>query len=512
MTLNRISTEDIQKIDNEYPTSKITRLPLIALQKNIKFHLVQPKNGKLITKPVYSGFTKNNLSSIPKDTEIILLNKENKEELLYHPYEKYNLPYKFQSNEFFYNNGIAKEINNRNISRVSSYTSDNINNKTIVPFSTCTSNSLSANHKIINEKSKNDTKIDATKNDSILEKLKKTDTHPFLKNKRIKNLSYNDYKQFFSPGPSDYYSEKSFDYVDNKCENRYKNLYQINSHTQKDNKIIKSNSPGPGSYIKSDISFVTKNSRKINIKLDRREKRFKINKDDYSLGPGQYFSDNNSNKNLLQKINKKKSDEMNQEIFDMNNNNQLQENSSDKGEKNDFNNVAKNINNNIKEFKHFNNLKFERKIKFNRLLNKYITTNEEQKYEVPGPGKYDSDLFFGFSRILNQSQNEDYLYKNNKKENLIPEEVLKEFSMKKNDIWKKNKSNCTRSCENIFESNRPKENGTFPFISKIKRIEFQDKLLSKHTPGPCYYYNDSSQRFAKKWKKVNKNNISKISN
>ena len=58
----------------------------------------------------------------------------------------------------------------------------------------------------------------------------------------------------------------------------------------------------------------------------------------------------------------------------------------------------------------------------------------------------------------------------------------------KNKFWNSN----SKSCENIFYGgeNNKNSNGTLPFISKEKRIKFQDVILSKHTPGPCYYYND----------------------
>ena len=47
---------------------------------NKNFKLTTKKKGKILNKPVYSGFNKNSLSSIPRDVEIILLNK-NKEDI-----------------------------------------------------------------------------------------------------------------------------------------------------------------------------------------------------------------------------------------------------------------------------------------------------------------------------------------------------------------------------------------------------------------------------------------------
>ena len=60
---------------------KINKLPLISLINNKNFKLTNKKKGKLLNKPIYSGFNKNTLSSIPRDVEIILLNK-NKDEIL----------------------------------------------------------------------------------------------------------------------------------------------------------------------------------------------------------------------------------------------------------------------------------------------------------------------------------------------------------------------------------------------------------------------------------------------
>ena len=93
----------------------------------------------------------------------------------------------------------------------------------------------------------------------------------------------------------------------------------------------------------------------------------------------------------------------------------------------------------------------------------------------------------------------------NKQEKFIPENVLKEFSLNKNspslyenesfrDIKKKG-INASKSCENyIIQETTKNGNGTLPFLSKKKRIEFHDDLLLKHTPGPCYYYNNSSSQ------------------
>ena len=104
--------------------------------------------------------------------------------------------------------------------------------------------------------------------------------------------------------------------------------------------------------------------------------------------------------------------------------------------------------------------------KLDNLLKKYILVrNVEKEYEVPGPGQY--NIYMGFDKINRDKAIEKLqVPPPPKQEKLIPDEVLKNFEKNKNI------------------------NGTFPFISKEKRIKFQDSILSKHTPGPCYYYND----------------------
>ena len=107
----------------------------------------------------------------------------------------------------------------------------------------------------------------------------------------------------------------------------------------------------------------------------------------------------------------------------------------------------------------------------------------------------------GFDKIL-KDHAIDNLKNINKQEKFIPENVLKEFSLYKKDpsllgneynnerYFKKGIG--SKSSENIFsQETNQNGNGTLPFISKKKRIEYHDDLLLKHTPGPCYYYNDS---------------------
>ena len=111
----------------------------------------------------------------------------------------------------------------------------------------------------------------------------------------------------------------------------------------------------------------------------------------------------------------------------------------------------------------------------------------------------------GFDKIFKDKAIEK-LQNPHKQENLIPEDVLKNYARNKNNMnfsffSKDNDSNKniskfsmnnSKSSEDIFSNReyRISSKGTLPFISKEKRITFQDIILSKHTPGPCYYYNN----------------------
>ena len=140
--------------------------------------------------------------------------------------------------------------------------------------------------------------------------------------------------------------------------------------------------------------------------------------------------------------------------------------------------------------------------KLDNLLKKYILVrNVEKEYEVPGPGQY--NIYMGFDKINRDKAIEKLqVPPPPKQEKLIPDEVLKNFDKNINsnsnvfcggteDYKVERFKNSNKSCGNIYRSENKKNiNGTFPFISKEKRIKFQDSILSKHTPGPCYYYND----------------------
>ena len=144
MALNIVNNIDNAQFENnQYTTYKhISKLPLISMQTNKNFALIQNKKGKILNKPVFSGYTKNKLSSIPKDVEIILLNKE-KDEILLKSDKSFNTSrvkdYIFNNqiyiNPYSKNNDIisGKEMTRSSSGRISSSgVSDNKNNKTCI--------------------------------------------------------------------------------------------------------------------------------------------------------------------------------------------------------------------------------------------------------------------------------------------------------------------------------------------------------------------------------------------
>ena len=78
MSFNVVLTNEPMQMNNGLNTihRKINKLPLISLINKKNFKLTNKKAGKILNKPIYSGFNKNTLSSIPRDVEIILLNKK----------------------------------------------------------------------------------------------------------------------------------------------------------------------------------------------------------------------------------------------------------------------------------------------------------------------------------------------------------------------------------------------------------------------------------------------------
>ena len=531
MALNIVTKIDNSQFINEKDTTykKIKKLPLISLQTNKNFVLIQNRKGKIINKPVFSGYTKNKLSSIPRDVEIILLNKD-RDEILLKNDKSFNTS---RAKDYIFNNNIyinpySKNDNlnsvkekTRSISgHISSYRSDNINNKTIMPFSTNSSKSLSRikSHKI----KKKSTISNITKTPNYWKFYKKVENNNDLSNKK-NNLSLDEYQSQFYPGPSDYYGEKSFDKINQQNKYRYKSLFKKEINTKK---IKKDDSPGPGSYFKLN-NILNNNNKHLSINLGRKEKRFKnLFNNNNPLSPWYYSSLNSNN----DKNNKKENNDNNKIVNNKNNNKDfydyryyvIKEEKTDAGKKKQFyledkthkikNNIENNNNTKI-IIKPFDNIKYKEKRNFNVLLKKYVNTNDNNKYEVPGPGQY--NIYMGFDKMLKNNAIEN-LKSLSKQEKLIPEDVLKEFSLNKKDPSllgnesiidgnnnKKVIGSKSRSSENIFVQEITKNGGgTLPFISRKKRIEFHDDLLLKHTPGPCYYFNDSFSQNNMKNKKL----------
>lgn len=517
MALNVVNNSDnLQFPNNQYTIYKnVPKLPLISLQTNKNFTLIQNKKGKVLNKPVFSGYTKNKFSSIPRDVEIILLNKD-KDELLFKNDKSLNTS---KSKDYIFNNNIyinpyaknnlstLKEKARCASSQVSSHISDNINNKTILPISTNNSKNTST-IKIRKKKI-----IDNTKTPNYWRFYKRADNNINDLSNSQNNLSFDEYKSQFYPGPSEYNVEKSFEKINLQNKFRYKSLFKCEINKHKKNK---DNSPGPGSYLKIN-NILNNNNKHLSINLGTKEKRFKnLFNSNNPLSPWYYSTSNNSQNN---KNNAKINKNNNNNHLDGNNYNSkdsydyryyiIKEEISDKGEKKQFyiEDINHKINNNSENStkiitKPFNNKIFNKKRQFNNLLKKYINTNENKAYEIPGPGQY--NIYIGFDKMLKDNAIER-LKNINKQEKFIPENVLKEFSLSKNspglyenesfrDIKKKG-MNASKSCENIFIQETTKSgNGTLPFLSKKKRIEFHDDLLLKHTPGPCYYYNNSSSQ------------------
>ena len=516
MALNVVGNIDNVKFNNEQYTTykKMSKLPIISIQSNKNFSLIQNKKGNIIRKPVFSGYTKNKLSSIPRDVEIILLDKD-KNDILGKIKENVNTS---KSKDYLFSNNIyinphsnnntknlTKEMTRCLSSQISSNLSENINNKTIVQLSTNTSKSI--------------TNINNKKNDNSKEDKKESNYWKFYKKGKNNSLSdyqnklsFEEFKSQFYPGPSDYYCEKSYDLINSQNKYRYNSLYKSEIHKSKKNK--NNNSPGPGSYFK--MNNIIKNDKHISINLGRKEKRFENLFRNHSPW---YYSTNSVNNNIksknLENLNNKDFYEYHHYI--------IKEEISDTGDKRQYfiedlnHKINDNKNNETKvKIKFFDNKKNEVKRNFNNLLKKYINTNDIKSYEIPGPGQY--NIYVGFDKILKDNAIDALKY-SNKPEKFIPENILKEYSLSKRDPSIKSSEPYTNekylkkgigynSCENIFKQETTKSGGgTLPFISKKKRIEYHDDLLMKHTPGPCYYYNDSSSQ-TKETRKIK--NIFKI--
>ena len=503
MSLNIDKTREFIKINRSQGifNRRKNKLPLISLINKKNFKLTSKKRGKLLNKPVYSGFNKNTLSSIPRDVEIILLNK-NKEEIFN---KSQNILNNIETNTNNFNDKKSYQTMNDN-THITSFVSKTLTDKKINP--SITNESLNKINSKINQGQK------------VLDNIKKTKDYWKLyknndkKKKTIPNdkshLSINLYKSQFYPGPSDYSGDKSFDALNQQNKFRYKSLFKSQSyHSIKTNKEYL---PGPGSYIQ--LKNFNNNNKHLSINLGTKEQRFKNLFSSASLSPWFYSSSNKDNQKINQSYNNlgllNKGD-----LYDFKRY-IIKEEADDKGKIHNFyiedNSSINKSESPIRKSNIKNKMKFKKKenrsindYKLDKMLQKYIIVrNAEKEYEVPGPGQY--NIYVGFDKISKDKAIEK-LQIPHKKENLIPEEVLKNYSQNKNknptfmvynggNENNKNKenfgnNNC-KSCEDISykAENKNNNSGTLPFISKQKRIKYQDVILSKHNPGPCYYFND----------------------
>ena len=210
---------------------------------------------------------------------------------------------------------------------------------------------------------------------------------------------------------------------------------------------LNKHNPGPGSYNTSGNILLNKS--KLGITLNQREIRFKnlSAKNINPLGPGEYFkSIIFIDKNYKVKDNRLKS--------------------------------------------------LPLKTKINPIIKKYIITQDKKDFEVPGPGQYNLKSCYNKINLFKKSNNRIHNSKNKK---FIPEEIMKEYLIKKREnnlensylmISNNNSIQDTsqfinNNYENLYKSQ--KIGITLPFVSKSKRIAFLDSSINKHIPGPCYY-------------------------
>ena len=180
----------------------VFKFPLITLLNNKNFKLTNKNRGKLLNKPVYSGFKKNTLSSIPRDVEIILLDK-NKDELF--DTSNKNILCDLETNS--YNNNIYTKNKHKTLNEntgITSYISNLIKEKK--SGSAITNNTKLISNTKRNKSKKVDDKI--SKDKKIYNKKIDTIKNNIAKDKKNFNLEL--YQSQFLPGPSDYSTEKSF--------------------------------------------------------------------------------------------------------------------------------------------------------------------------------------------------------------------------------------------------------------------------------------------------------------
>ena len=233
MALNILNDNDSTKLDNWNVTvhKKINKLPLISLMNKKNFRLTNNKKGKLWNKPIFSGFSKNQLSSIPRDVEIILLDKK-KDEIFTYNNNKSILKSLSDNNMNFaslnsHENNSHKTFNDNN--RITPFVSDILEEKNLNPIST----NLSLGKINSKNKSMNEEQIIKTGDNYLKKDTKKELNRVKIKNKfnRVNNdknnsLSLDLFKSQFYPGPTDYSSERSFDMLNQQNKYRYKSLFK----------------------------------------------------------------------------------------------------------------------------------------------------------------------------------------------------------------------------------------------------------------------------------------------
>lgn len=409
----RINNQYNHYYNNNFDSSQL-ELPLISMKQNKNFTLVNNKKGKIINKPLFSGYTKSKLSSIPRPVEIILINKD-KENLINNQSTLFS---KFSGKNDLSTKTITKSINTpkKQVSKAI-YTNDssNINNKTIIPHN-YSENKTTIHKSKVGKKSQNFWNFYITKKN-------------IQRNRSY--FSQQEYMSILSPGPSDYNPAISFDKVNSQNKFRYKGLFR-NRNARLKNTV--SDFPGPGSYINMDKLIADNENKHININLGRKEKRFKFNS---IISPWLYSY--NTNKKIETNLKTPEDKDINH----LNNNKDcydykhfiLKEIRSDTGKKQKIYVEDKTYSSMEKTKRSIDTKEKKNEFKTNKMINnilkKYVDTGEKKEYQVPGPGMY--NICTGFDKIYQDNKANESLRNKDINKNLIPEQILKQFALNKND-------------------------------------------------------------------------------
>jgi hypothetical protein len=161
---------------NKYlPNNYNNNFSSVYLQAKQNFRLSQPKKGKLLNGKIYSAFTKNKMSSIPRDNEVIILDE------------------KLKNNQFveILKKTIQNTLNNSNKTQKTeqkseiTYDSENINNKTIFE------DSILINNKYLKSKSMSNIFKTRSSNKNLTQ----------INNKSERFNYYNEFIGKYQPGP-----------------------------------------------------------------------------------------------------------------------------------------------------------------------------------------------------------------------------------------------------------------------------------------------------------------------